>query len=139
MQSRLLVLRRAGECVVCETHLPVGATAWWDGRAKTVTCATCHETKVAPGGCCARAGRARSRRRGNIDHLAVAPCGVFVIDAKRYSGKVRLADGGFRGLRLVIADSDKPAFGLAPDPRAPGPTTPSSPNRSPRCERPLSD
>jgi hypothetical protein len=49
MQSRLLVLRRAGECVVCEAHLPVGATAWWDGRAKTVTCAICHETKVEAG------------------------------------------------------------------------------------------
>lgn len=28
--------------------------------------------------------------RGNIDHLAIAPAGVFVIDAKRYSGKIRI-------------------------------------------------
>jgi hypothetical protein len=42
MQSRLLVLRRPA------THLPVGATAWWDGQARTVTCATCHETNAEP-------------------------------------------------------------------------------------------
>ena len=185
MQSRLLVLRRAGECVVCEAHLPVGATAWWDGRAKTVTCAMCHETRVGPAGAApapveldrghagASAAREHQRRRaaretqvreahprigdllvkvrrapqreaafrsgelgelavgamldkraakgslmalqdrrmphgrGNIDHLAVAPCGVFVIDAKQYSGKVRVADAGFRGLRLVIAERDR--------------------------------
>jgi hypothetical protein len=185
MQSRLLVLRRAGECVVCDTHLPVGATAWWDGRARTVTCATCHDTNAEPAGAApapvepdrgqagASAAREHERRRvaretrvreahprigdllvkvsrapqretafrsgelgelavgamldkraakgslvalhdrrmprgrGNIDHLAVAPCGVFVIDAKQYSGKVRVADAGFRGLRLVIADRDR--------------------------------
>jgi hypothetical protein len=30
-----------------------------------------------------------------------------VIDAKQYSGKVRVADAGFRGLRLTIADRDR--------------------------------
>ncbi len=29
---------------------------------------------------------------GNIDHLAVAPTGVFVIDAKDIKGKVRVAN-----------------------------------------------
>lgn len=29
-------------------------------------------------------------RRTNIDHLAVAPSGVFVIDAKRYKGKIEV-------------------------------------------------
>jgi hypothetical protein len=184
-QSRLLALRRAGDCVVCETHLPAGATAWSDGRAKTVTCAICHETKVQPAGAApapaeldrgqagASAAREHRRRRvaretqireshprigdllvkvsrapqretafrsgelgelavgvmldkraakgslmalhdrrmprgrGNIDHLAVVPCGVFVVDAKQYSGKVRVADAGFRGLRLVIAERDR--------------------------------
>ena len=48
MKPRLRVLRRADECVACETYLPVGATAWWDGQAKAVTCATCHDAKVAP-------------------------------------------------------------------------------------------
>jgi hypothetical protein len=42
-----------------------------------------------------------------IDHLVVAPCGVFVIDAKQYSGEVRVVDLGFRGMRLMIAGRDR--------------------------------
>jgi hypothetical protein len=34
------------------------------------------------------------RSRANIDHLAVTPNGVFVIDAKNYSGKVQEIDRG---------------------------------------------
>jgi hypothetical protein len=34
--------------------------------------------------------------RGNIDHIVVAPAGVFVVDAKRYEGTIRIRDvGGF--------------------------------------------
>lgn len=32
--------------------------------------------------------------RGNIDHLAIASSGVWVIDAKRYQGKVEQRDVG---------------------------------------------
>ena len=32
--------------------------------------------------------------RGNIDHLVVAPAGVFVVDAKRYEGVIRIRDVG---------------------------------------------
>lgn len=39
--------------------------------------------------------------RANIDHIAVTPSGIFVIDAKRYVGKrpTRKMDGGRRGHR----------------------------------------
>ena len=34
--------------------------------------------------------------RGNIDHLIIAAAGVFVVDAKRYDGTIRIRDvGGF--------------------------------------------
>jgi hypothetical protein len=34
--------------------------------------------------------------RGNIDHLLIAPAGVFVVDAKRYQGSLKIRDkGGF--------------------------------------------
>jgi hypothetical protein len=34
--------------------------------------------------------------RGNIDHIVVAPAGVFVVDAKDYAGLIRIRDvGGF--------------------------------------------
>jgi hypothetical protein len=185
MEPRLLVLRRADACVVCRTELTVGATAWWDPRAKLVTCAMCHEARATPasvpppvteldrGQAGASAARERQRRkrdredevreahprmgrllvkldrapqreaafrsgelgelavgamldkraakgrlmalhdrrmprgRGNIDHVAVAPCGVFVIDAKQYSGEVRVVELGFRGVRLTIAGRDR--------------------------------
>lgn len=39
--------------------------------------------------------RRRPRTRANIDHLVIAPAGVFVIDAKKYSGKPTLkVEGG---------------------------------------------
>ena len=45
------------------------------------------------------------RTRGNIDHIAIAPAGVFVIDAKQRSGFIEVVDKGsfFRlDLRLII-------------------------------------
>lgn len=38
---------------------------------------------------------------GNIDHLAVTPAGVFVIDAKRYRGKVGVGRG-FQSEKLFV-------------------------------------
>lgn len=50
------------------------------------------------------------RSRANIDHLAVAPTGVYVIDAKRYSGRPRLqVEGGLlrpRTERLIVGRRD---------------------------------
>jgi Nuclease-related domain len=41
--------------------------------------------------------------RGNIDHLAIAPVGVFVIDAKDWKGKVSVASPLFGKSKLSIA------------------------------------
>jgi hypothetical protein len=49
-------------------------------------------------------------RRSNIDHLAVAPSGVWVIDTKRYTGRVEHRDvgGWFRtDLRLYVGERDR--------------------------------
>ncbi len=46
-------------------------------------------------------------RRSNIDHIAVAPTGVYVIDAKQYSGKVWRKDRGFRDPKLMVNESDR--------------------------------
>ncbi|MEA2191329.1 MAG: hypothetical protein QOI73_1450 [Solirubrobacteraceae bacterium] len=51
--------------------------------------------------------RAVPERRGNIDHIVIAPSGIWVIDAKRYSGRLTLwqpAEG--RGM-LAIGKRDK--------------------------------
>jgi hypothetical protein len=38
--SRWMDLRYAGVCKVCGVAVPAGARAYWDGAAKTVTCAS---------------------------------------------------------------------------------------------------
>jgi len=32
--------------------------------------------------------------RGNIDHIVIGPAGIFVVDAKRYEGLIRIRDVG---------------------------------------------
>ena len=45
--------------------------------------------------------------RANIDHLAVAPSGVHVIDAKRYKGKIEVRKPFFGDAKLFIGGRDK--------------------------------
>ncbi len=47
------------------------------------------------------------RGRGNIDHVAIAPTGVFVIDAKAHSGKVQIDRPLFGSAKLRIAGRDR--------------------------------
>jgi Nuclease-related domain len=44
---------------------------------------------------------------GNIDHLAIAPNGVFVIDAKNIKGKVRVVNPLFGAAKLMIRGRDR--------------------------------
>jgi hypothetical protein len=44
--------------------------------------------------------------RGNIDHLAIAPTGVFVIDAKAWHGKVKVSTALFAKPKLLIGRRD---------------------------------
>lgn len=48
--------------------------------------------------------------KGNIDHILIAPAGVFVVDAKHYQSRIDAVDrGGFfrTDLRLTIGGRDK--------------------------------
>lgn len=45
--------------------------------------------------------------RGNIDHLAIAPSGVFVIDAKDWTGKISVATPRLGNSKLLIAGRDR--------------------------------
>jgi Nuclease-related domain len=51
--------------------------------------------------------RRMPRSRANIDHLAIAPSGVYVIDTKHYRGKVDVRKPLFGSERLMIAGSDR--------------------------------
>jgi hypothetical protein len=44
---------------------------------------------------------------GNIDHLVIAPTGVFVVDAKDIKGKVRVENPLFGAARLMIAGRNR--------------------------------
>ena len=55
--------------------------------------------------------RSVPRSRANIDHLAVTPAGVFVIDAKAHRGKLELRQGLFeRTPRLLVAGRNQTAL-----------------------------
>jgi len=59
------------------------------------------------------------RTRANIDHVVIAPAGVFVVDAKHYKGLIKIRDrGGLfrRDDRLFVGrrDCSKLVDGLAP-------------------------
>ena len=45
--------------------------------------------------------------RANIDHIAIAPTGVWVIDTKRYQGKVAVSKPIVGQAKLMIAGRDK--------------------------------
>jgi hypothetical protein len=45
--------------------------------------------------------------RANIDHIAIAPSGVWVIDAKRYKGRIEVRKPLFGEAKLVINGRDK--------------------------------
>jgi hypothetical protein len=47
------------------------------------------------------------RARANVDHIAVAPSGIWVIDAKRYKGRVAIRKPWFQPAKLTIAGRDK--------------------------------
>lgn len=45
--------------------------------------------------------------RANIDHIAIASSGIWVIDTKRYKGKVAVVDPLFGQAKLTIAGRDR--------------------------------
>jgi hypothetical protein len=47
------------------------------------------------------------RGRGNIDHLAISPNGIFVIDAKDWKGKVNVSTPLFGKSKLLIDGRDR--------------------------------
>lgn len=47
------------------------------------------------------------RSRANIDHIAVAASGIYVIDAKRYRGKIDVRNPLFGRPKLLIAGRDR--------------------------------
>jgi hypothetical protein len=51
--------------------------------------------------------RAIRGTRANIDHIAIAPSGVWVIDTKRFHGKIRVQQPLFGQDKLLVAARDR--------------------------------
>jgi len=83
--------RRFGGLVLAVTEEPQSTRAWEKGArgeqklaeaiAGLPDVVALHDRRV-PG------------TRGNIDHLVIAPAGLFVVDAKHYDGRLRIRDKG---------------------------------------------
>ena len=93
---------RLGGVVVGVTSEPQSTRAWARGArgeeelADVPGVTTLHDRRVPGIG-------------GNIDHIVIAPAGVFVVDAKRYEGLIRIRDkGGLlrTDLRLYVGRRD---------------------------------
>jgi Nuclease-related domain len=102
-------LGRLSPLVLAVSHDPASTRAWLRGSVG--------ETKLAAS--LGKIGRddvvlLHDRRvpgtRGNIDHIVVAPTGVYVVDAKRYKGRVEVRDVSRpfrrRDLRLYVGGRD---------------------------------
>jgi hypothetical protein len=84
---------------------PTSETAWDTGAAGEEALAA-HLAETCPGVIVLH-DRRMPRSRANIDHLAVAPSGVFVIDAKRHKGMIEIRKPFFGGPSLFIGGRNK--------------------------------
>jgi hypothetical protein len=51
--------------------------------------------------------RSMPRSRANIDHVAIAPTGVWVVDTKRYTGRIEVVKPLLGRARLEVAGRDR--------------------------------
>jgi hypothetical protein len=79
--------RRLGGLALALSDDPQSTRAWRTGSAGEERLARFFEREV-PGSVVALHDRRIPRSRANIDHVVVAPNGIWVIDAKLYQGKV---------------------------------------------------
>jgi hypothetical protein len=97
---------RVGGLILAVTDEPQSTRAWAQGAAGEQELA---EALATVEGVRVLHDRRVPATRGNIDHIVVAPAGLFVVDAKRYKGLIRIRDvGGLfkRDDRLYVGSRD---------------------------------
>ena len=98
-----------GRLALAVTHDPQSTTAWAQGAAGERFVGA-HLDALRRTGICVLHDRRIPSSRANIDHIVVAPSGVWVVDTKNYAGALEVRDvgGWFRtDLRLYVANRDR--------------------------------
>lgn len=105
---------RLGGVLLALRDAPASERAWARGAAGERLLAESLARRLSPGVRVLH-DRRIPRSRANIDHIAVAASGVWVIDAKRYRGRVAVTAPlvGRPALRIADRDKSKLADGLA--------------------------
>lgn len=101
--------RKLGGVLIALTDDPTSTKVWQRGAGGERLLAT-RLDPLRDEGMVVLHDRRIPNSRANIDHIVVAPSGVWVIDAKRYSGEVTQRDVGgiFRtDLRLYVGSRDQ--------------------------------
>jgi nuclease-like protein len=96
---------RLGNLMLRLQTAPASESAWETGAAGEEALAV-HLAKTCPDSIVLH-DRRLPGSRANIDHLAVTPSGVFVIDAKRYKGKIEVRKPFFGDPSLFISGRNK--------------------------------
>lgn len=95
-----------GGLLLAVTDAPQHERAWARGAAGEERVAEVLERR-----CGDRVRLLHDRRmpgsRANVDHLAIAPSGLWVIDAKRYRGSVEVRRPLFGSRKLLVAGRDR--------------------------------
>ncbi len=98
---------RLGGVILALTDEPQHQRAWERGRRGEQAVAESLERRTADGPTVLLHDRRMPQGRGNVDHLAVAPTGVYVIDAKDVSGKVAVRTPLLGRPQLLVAGRDR--------------------------------
>jgi Nuclease-related domain len=96
-----------GRALLPLTRPPAHETSWKLGHRGELTVARTLERRTANGPTIILHDRRMPRGRGNIDHLAIAPTGVYAIDAKAARGKVRVRRPPFGEAKLIVAGRNR--------------------------------
>jgi hypothetical protein len=96
-----------GGLLLALTDAPQHETAWRRGELGEVAVGESLEALTAAGPAVLLHDRRMPGSRANIDHIAVAPSGVYVIDAKSQRGKVRVDKPWFGPPKLTVNGRDR--------------------------------
>jgi hypothetical protein len=97
---------RIGNLLLRVRDAPTHETQWARGASGEETVAASLAKRCGPDVVVLH-DRAVAGSRANIDHIAVCPTGIYVIDSKRYKGRVTVSRPLFGQEQLTIAGRDK--------------------------------